>query len=157
MISKMIPIVTRIPISATKPMTSRTNPRMITLLPPPAHLHASCAEDLADRTLIVPTPNCQSARLHEANGGGEPRRSGGSVYGEPSKNGSEHAIENVVCRVRGKVGSRMGNGRSMQRATFPVPARSAEGDEERLNRQKLVVERVAIVRNAQRRDRHDRP
>jgi hypothetical protein len=29
-----------------------------------------------------------------------------------------------------------------------VPPRSAEGDEERLNRQKLVVERVAIVRNA---------
>jgi hypothetical protein len=75
-------------------------------------------------------------------------------YGAPSKKGSKHAIENVVCRVRGaKWGSRMGNGRSMQRAPFPVPARSAEGDEERLDRQKLVVERVAIVRNAQRRDR----
>src|SRR6266508_1585633 len=30
-------------------------------------------------------------------------------FGEPSKNGSKHAIENVVCRVRAaKGGSRMG-------------------------------------------------
>jgi len=34
------------------------------------------------------------------------------------------------------------------RATFPVPARIAEGAEERLDRQHLVVERVAIIRNA---------
>jgi hypothetical protein len=43
-----------------KPMTSRTNPRMSMLLPPPAHPYASRAEDLGDRTLIVPTPKCQS-------------------------------------------------------------------------------------------------
>jgi hypothetical protein len=30
------------------------------MLLPPAHPYASCAEDLADRTLIVPTPTCQS-------------------------------------------------------------------------------------------------
>jgi hypothetical protein len=29
-------------------------------------------------------------------------------YGAPSKNGSKHAIENVVCRVRGKVGQQDG-------------------------------------------------
>ena len=36
MISKMIPIVHRIAILATKPITSRTKPRMSMLLPPPA-------------------------------------------------------------------------------------------------------------------------
>jgi hypothetical protein len=36
----------------------------------------------------------------------------------------------------------------INRATFPVPARSAEGAEERLDRQNPVVERVAIIRNA---------
>jgi hypothetical protein len=30
------------------------------LLSPPAHPYAFYAENLADRTLIVPTPNCQS-------------------------------------------------------------------------------------------------
>jgi hypothetical protein len=59
MTSKMIPIVHRIAILAMKPMTSRTNPRISTLLPPPAHHSASCAEDLADRTLIVPALKCQ--------------------------------------------------------------------------------------------------
>jgi hypothetical protein len=34
------------------------------------------------------------------------------------------------------------------RAAFPVPASSAAGAEERLDRQNLVVERVAIIRNA---------
>jgi len=33
---------------------------MSLLLPPPAHPYASCAKDLAGRTLIVPTPKCQS-------------------------------------------------------------------------------------------------
>jgi hypothetical protein len=59
--------------------------------------------------------------------------------------------------VRGKVGQPDGLIAQCNSATFPVPARSAEGDEERQDRQKLVVERVAIVRNAKRRDRHDRP
>jgi hypothetical protein len=36
----------------------------------------------------------------------------------------------------------------INRATFPVPARSAEGAEERLDCQNPVVERVAIIRNA---------
>jgi hypothetical protein len=36
----------------------------------------------------------------------------------------------------------------VQPCTFPVPARIAEGAEERLDRQNLVVERVAIIRNA---------
>ena len=38
--------------------------------------------------------------------------------------------------------------RSMQPCRFPVPARSAESAKERLDRQHLVVERVAIIRNA---------
>jgi hypothetical protein len=70
-------------------------------------------------------------------------------YWRAQQEGSNHAIENVACRVRGaKWGSRMGNGRSVQPSAFPVPARSAEGAEERLDRQNLVVERVAIIRNA---------
>jgi hypothetical protein len=36
----------------------------------------------------------------------------------------------------------------INRAPFPVPASSAEGAEERLDRQNPVVERVAIIRNA---------
>jgi hypothetical protein len=56
MTSKMIPSVHRIAILAMNPITSRTNPRMSTLLPPPADLYASFAEDLADRTLIVSPP-----------------------------------------------------------------------------------------------------
>ena len=36
----------------------------------------------------------------------------------------------------------------INRATFPVPASSAESAEERLDRQNPVVERVAIIRNA---------
>ena len=49
---------------------------------------------------------------------------------------------------RGKVGQPDGLIAQCNRATFPVPARSAEGAEERLDRQNPVVERVAIIRNA---------
>jgi hypothetical protein len=58
------PSVLRIATSAMKPMTSRTNPRMSMLLSPPARPYASCAEDLADRTLIVPDADVSIGMLH---------------------------------------------------------------------------------------------
>jgi hypothetical protein len=64
------------------------------------------------RTALAVGSGRRYARRHsciEVNGVGEPRRSGGSFYGESSKNGSKCAIESVVCRVRGPMwGSRMG-------------------------------------------------
>jgi hypothetical protein len=60
MTSKMIPIVHRIAILATKPMMSRINPRMSMLLAPPTlHRYADMRGELAERTVSVPTLECQ--------------------------------------------------------------------------------------------------
>jgi hypothetical protein len=93
MMSKMIPIVWRIATLAMKPDDEQDQTEDEHAAASSCPPFASCAEDLADRTLIVPTPTCQSACCVEANGVGEPQRIGGSFYGEPSKNGLKHAIE----------------------------------------------------------------
>jgi hypothetical protein len=78
---------------------------------------------LADRTLIVPTPNCQSARLHEANGVGEPRRSGGSLLWSAQQEGLEtRDRERRVPRSRGQVGQP--DGQWSLNATCPFPRAS---------------------------------
>jgi hypothetical protein len=66
MTSKMVPIVHRIAILATKPMMSRINPRMSMLLAPPTFTATpKCVGELAERTVIVPTLECQPRQLDE--------------------------------------------------------------------------------------------
>jgi hypothetical protein len=139
---------------AMKPMTSRIKPRMSTLWPPPAHLYASCAEGPgrpdSDRSPAEVSIGTLALRRTASANRGEleaPSIQSPAIQ-SPARTARTTRSRTSPAVFEGKVGQPDGLIAQINRATFPVPASSAESAEERLDRQNPVVERVAIIRNA---------